>query len=53
LAASKLEIYGARTGAAQLSNAALAAAGGLNLTTGLTNSTTLIETGLVAGLALR
>jgi hypothetical protein len=46
---SKLEVYGARIGGSQLSNAAFAAVGAINITSGLKHGAVLMDTGLVAG----
>jgi hypothetical protein len=50
---SKLEVYGARLGGAQMSNAALAAMGAINITTALKHATVLMSTGVVAGGTVR
>ncbi len=50
---SKLELYGARLGGAQLSRAALAAAGAVNVTAAMKHSAVLMDTAVVAGLNAR
>ncbi len=50
---SKLELFGARVGGAQLSNAALAAAGAINVSSGLKHGAVLMNTALVAGTNVR